>query len=664
MTDIAEGMRYDAGQVERHCTDLLTEFAEKHRQIIDFRDQWFMRPGWDPQIGEVDDNKQMTDTNPFRGIEPFQSPVISVTGRKVISRLTENEAVIDVVAPLSTSEAENIANDTARILNRWKAQIQDRTGVHWGRAMADGQVRLSYAIMHVRRCPEVWGMIERERGDEKREGYDYDGEMGVYVENPQRWKERKAGIMANGGPAWHVEFIDPLTFACRLGRGPMGGLNMALVSFEVYADEYDEELDAEELQVLAIRNEQPAPGIEQSIGAGGQTNDTPSTTSGTSRKRIHVYQLWTKDEFYEATGTGGGFDLRKAFPHEYGEVPFYVVPADTSTEADPCWRWTPYQWPLYQIMPAANRFVMLTLGTAELTASPLYVRRQSNATRAPLLPDGTQQDMQEGTSLGQEMSAGTDIQQIQVQYSNGLVAGLDWWKELIKEMTPDTGFFELATNTQPGTARVGQSQSSVGPKNLLHQQDLALAWMGNFMLRWHRAHPDEELSAFVEGDGKKLKLLRVDAGQLQGYTVTAKTDPTSSWERFTATEHLMKLLQGVPGPDGVTMQPLITLEDFFEEGRGADDPKGEATKVLVESAIQPYRIQALKDALAAKMGSRFVAGVNGEIVGAGGAPANPYDVAASAGWKPQRPAATQAPAIPMAGAEAPMTNAAVGVGVV
>ena len=649
MTNIAKGMALikdegDTATVRWYCEQLLERYAVKHKQMLDFRDQWYMRPSFDPLLGELKADKTQTDTNPFKGMVPFQSPIISVAGSKTIDRLTENRAIIDIEAPRGKSTFEDKATDIASIFNTWKQEMESRAGLHWGRAMADGQVRLSYAVIHVRRADEVWPDMTRRTSDKKKAGYakvPAGKDKGKWKETPDTYTERRTLAQAIYGSPWHVTFPSPNNFVPMFDDHPSGGMGMALLSYEVYRLDYDrafEDGDKDSATSLSelnkdidVAEEKPAPGIDGSLGSAGQLTETPSSGTSSTDERVHVYQLWTRNEFYEAVGRGqGGFEVKKAFKHDYGEVPFNLVTARTSQEADPCWRWTPYMWPLYQICPSYNRFVTLTNATAELTANPLFLRKQNTSERGPMLPDGTPPEEQFGSSVGDEIPQGTEIVQLQVQYSAGLSEGLAQWNQQIKDATPDTGFFEIDARSAPWTARIGQSQASVGPKTLLEEQDNAIGWLFRLILRWHQAHPEEELAAFEttdDGDVDRSKVIRVDSEDLELFTPIAFTDATSSAERLTNTEHLVGLLD----------RGLITDEEFYEEGRGEKNPKDAARSALIDRTVKPFRVQSLNQALAARMGSKFVAGINGEINGPGGAPANPMDVAASAGFVPAAP---------------------------
>lgn len=642
MTHIEKDMNFEEAQVQWYCEQLLERFAEKHLQMQDFRDQWFMREKFDPQLGEVDEEGRQVDTNPFKGMEPFQSPVISVMGHKTIDRLTENRAIVDIQAPRGQTDLEAKATDIASIFNTWKQEMEGRIGTQWGRAMADGQVRLSYGIIHVRRADEVWPDMSRRISKTKKAGYNKvpDGQYkGQYRESPNTYAQRRNFTQAHYGSPWHVTFPNPNNFVPMYDDHPTGGMAMALLSYEVYVLDYERavnEGDSGSATSLSeidpkvdIAEELPAPGIDESLGASTQITDTPSSDATGDDERIHVYQLWTRHEFYEATGKGdGAFQIRKAFKHDYEEVPFRLVTARVSQETDPCWRWTPYMWPLYQVAPSYNRFVSLTQAVAELTANPLFLRKQSTNERGPFLPDGVPPDESFGSSLGDEIPQGTEIVQLQVQYSAGLSEGLANWNSLIKEMTPDTGFFEIDARSAPWTARIGQSQSSVGPKTLLEEQDNAISWVFRLILKWHAAHPEEALAAFetmADGSVNRSKVIEVDAEDLELFLPTAATEATSSAERITNTEHLVGLLE----------RQLITPEEFYEEGRGEKDPRDAATKAMVNRVSAPFREQALQQALAARLGSKFVAGLNGEITGQGGQPANPVDVAAANGFTPR-----------------------------
>ena len=625
MTELAAGMAMTDEQVRWYCERLLERWSEKHKQIIDFRNQRHMSAEWDQYVGEVDDQGNPVDESPFKGMQPFQTALIDVAGEKTCDRLTENEAIIDVKAPRTTVELDKKANDIASIANTWVEQIQERSGESWARQMSAAQVWESYAVMHTRRCDEIWPGMKREQG-----------------ESADAYLERRARTQAHYGPGWHVEFPDPVSFVPVLDRHPRGGLAMALLSYEVYLLDYERAFnEGEDDQATALYDlnpkidvgqEQPAPGMQDALGSSGQTHETPSSSLGDPGQRVHIYQLWTRDEYYEAVGQGhGGFELRKSFKHDYGEVPFYIVPARMSTDPDPCRRWKPYLWPLYQSTPSANRFFSLFMATMEINANPVYMTKQAGGVRGPMLPDGTPSTAQMGTDLEGEIGEGTDIVQLKSDVTAGMSQALEFWTQYLRDITPDSGFFEIDSRSAPWTARIGQSQASVGPKNLLTEQDKARSWLCRLWLRWHARHPEEEMAAFAKGeDGQidRAKVLRVEAKDLDLFLPVVHTDATSQAELIAATEHSLSLLE----------RQLMTHPQFYEEARGAKDPEDEARKVRVYWEMLPYFQQSIRQYAAAKYGSKFIAGMNGELVGPAGQPTNPYDVAAAGGFKPQRPA--------------------------
>ncbi len=473
---------------------------------------------------------------------------------------------------------------------------------------------------------------------------------GAYRETDAAYTKRVAEIRASAGPAWTLEFPDPEQFSFTLDRDPRGGLARAVWVFEVgyldymAASEVDEQgptsMDADARDAAGIGREQPAPGMVQSLGFTNVPNFTLSSPDW--MKRCRVIQLWTRDAFYEIYEPPGGAakdsELRKAFLHDYGRVPFWIVPAHDGFQRDPVNRYEPYLEGLFRIKPFLDRQLTLVGGMSELTAMPIMYYTQNANGMAPQLPDGNPQEEQSNSVGGTALPQGMGITTVPMNLTNGVAAFLMTLRQQEKEITPSTGIVSVEAQTQPWTARQMMAQANVGPSVLVENRRRVIQDCMNLWKDWHQRHPAEIMYARVPGAAGKI--VSVDPKEIANIKISVAISKIGSAEQIAYMQTLLELYKG----------GFIKAEDFYRDGMAIPNPHDYQLSLQAENVAKPYKDAYLTAKLAQAMGAEFLLGVNGQTLDSKGGQATPGDALAANGWQvPQgmpsqeNPAGLQAP---------------------
>lgn len=703
-------MRDDDAKLAR-SQQIARVFADRWRgwkERQEGRDNHFFRtPAVDPVVGPVDDNGQPTKDSPYASVERYQHIRLMRTAMRLVARLTENHYIVDVVAPdKAKGEIKAAANDIAAALNSWGADMEERAGTPWQHQMAWGQCRAPYAVMQYRRCEDLWPKLEYEWADAPPKGREQD--FGLYVEGEEdeeadcpacggtgmpasygeaercpecegrgtiitgkrqkkRFREKGAVYLerrnkkfARAGSPWHVSFVDPLNFVPEFDNNPRGGLKRALVHYDVSLIDYEEAAEASggKMSATDLNTAAPAPGVE--TGEGQYSYST--ATSGDYQNRIHVYQLWDREWYYEWTSsdpTGGELKLKKCFEHGYGRVPLRIVPAWDTGHPDPQWRFLSALENEYDVKPFWDRLFTFFGAIVELTAIPL-LERQYEPGKTPILAEDGSPDSDQPGSVAATATGGK-LQQLQIQLPPGVGQFMGTLNELFAEASPDTGQAEITATTAPWAARLAQSQANVEPRMLLSQHTIALQWLFSGILDWHASH-GEPLIAYARDDAGRLDRSKVivvqpkkdgedqkDAVDLDLFDVAVTISPTSSAEQITQVEHM--IAQATPNEAGQTWR----LREEVFEAMGKRDPKAYEQQLLAEKVIAPIKEQIITAQVGYQVANTAttIFGPNNEILSSlTGAPIDPRQALQQAGWQPAMPQPT-GPGMPPQGAPPP-----------
>lgn len=520
------------------------------------------------------------------------------------------------------------ANDVAQVLMAWHADEEEKSGQDLQQAVGMYQARDCYAVLHCRLNPEAW----QEQDDD-----------------PDRLERKRA---LEGSP-WYRELIDPVNCAFERKKGSRG-FNSFSVTYEVSKDVYMAALDGKKKNVAPTDVAQllPAPGIEvDTTPTGERRHDTPSSID--YEHRVTVVQYWTKDEWCEYIREDNDDKLVDSGENPFNQVPFWIIPATETYQADPLLNYLPYLEPVYRWKPYWDRAMTLVAAIYELTAEPLMIKKQSNPGASLLLPDGKPGTDSENSALSEVMGPGDSLQQIRMTLEQGMA---DVFRQIHDEMTraePAVGTVEIGKATAPWTARQMTTEANVGPKKLMGLMLEAVTEMMQMRLDWHARNPQEAMVAYGRekpdelkkyGRRNRHKVVKVDPSKvdMSEFSVEATVNPMSQQEQLTVMQLMKELFQ-----PGAGLQPLITASEFYKVGMQKSDPEDYAMQLLVENQARPFIEAYATNVAGSKMGSTFLLGVNGELIDSSGAVVPPGTAAERAGWqRAVPPSQTQMPGMP------------------
>lgn len=572
-------------------------------------------------------NGRPTPDNPYVSVSKYQTTRLLELSSRLAARLAENPLTF-AVEP-GTEEARKEANDVAQVLMAWHADEEERTRTNLQSAVGMFQARDCYAVLHCRLNPDAWQDVD---GDDP---------------------EKTVRMRAKEGSPWLRELIDPVNFAFE-GDLTGRGLKWASVTYEVSKDIYVAALEGKNKKATPTEVSQllPAPGLENaSDETGERLHDTPSSVD--YENRVTLVRFWTRDSWVEFIRDGSEVEVTDKGENPYNCVPFWIVPAVETYQADPLLNYLPYLEPVYRWKPYWDRAMTLVAAIYELTAEPLMIRKQTQPGMSMILPDGKPGQDSDNSALSETMAPGDSLQQVRMTLEQGMA---DVFRQIHDEMTraePAVGTVEIGKATAPWTARQMTTEANVGPKMLMGALLSAMTDMMQMRLDYHARHPEEEMVAYGRekpdelykyGRRNRKKVVRVDPSKvdMSEFSVEANVNPMSQQEQLT----IMQLYKELYQP-GAGLMPLITASEWYKVGLQKPDPEDYAVQVRVENVVQPYLDGYAKAIAASKMGSVFVLGVNGEVLDSSGNPVSPGSAAERAGWqRAVPPSQTQMPGMP------------------
>lgn len=695
----------EAADVEPVLKAFADRFSALHERIIFRREHFYADESVDPKLGRYNPDGTPHPANPYVDVSRYQSDAPRRLAQRLVARLTENPITVEVDHPLESRKKD--ANELTLILNAWVQDIQERTDTVWQQAAGYHQARDAYAVLHTRLAADLWKPQARkysndpgpdfEEAGEDDEDYDEpsdeEGEnegspdsdeddnlrtvrnshasdniatrnrklKGKYREKGDALVARQERLRAKEGSPWHAELIDPLNFYYEFDRTGARGLARAAVVYEVSPDVYEAALKSGDVasptELLGLS---PAPGREAGPSDRAAHN-TPS--SGDYHKRVRVVQYWTREYWCEYVETSIGdsvhAQMKKGGRTPCGIVPFWIIWANRTYHPDPLWDAEPYLEGVFRQKPFWDRQVTLAAAITELSAEPLLMKRRRDATQTPLLPTGTPADMAPDSAGAAEVEPGTELQQVQIALDPGLGQFLEFVRAEMRESEPPVGAAEIGSATSPWTARIMQTESNVGPNVLMDNLTKAVKAMVALWMDWHIANPDEALVAYAReqttGKRRRNRVLRIDPREvdLEEFDAEVAINPVSGVEQVTMTQLQKELLEA----------GLITPEEFYRVGMNKPNAHDYYVEVEVQNIARPYVQTYVRSKIASIMGSRYLQGVDGEIISAGsGAAVSPQEVLQANGWTPAPQANPPAPAGGGVGAPSPVDQSMVDMG--
>ena len=576
----------------------------------------------------------------------FQTDIARQKWEDLKSRLTENHAIIHVSTQEQTIN-EQSAEDLEGVLNAIMQIAEERNGYTIQDALSDGQIVDGYAVLHVRRHSQSWPKVPeyeyldevppqddddddeftKARKSKQRERFREDDD-GKWKETDKSVQERAKLSRARAGSPYEIEVLDTPSFSWLEDRVDNVGVGIWVrrVSYTDYNQALGE--DGDEKRIIVDDGKK----LRLYEGAAPDKDDP----SGGDYDTITVASVWTKDEWYELVSLDDmsadledNWELVKAGKHAFGCAPFWIIPASRFNHPDPAMRYLPVLEGVFRLKPHYDKYVALLIAASERHAIPdVYIQRDP---RAQTTLTETGQDKTIGTNSAESGVVDGTIQKVDIMVNPALVQSVDMLGAFIQEAAPDTGQAEITGSTQPWTARLGQAQANVKPKELLQSQQRGIRAAMRAITR-DMATPVEE-----GGIGDVVWVYKRDAvgmmgGELVGVhtseiptlNIDVSIDATSSAERITLTEHGVSLYER-----GHILQKSL-LEDYMNVPNASEYIYDLTAERIFKTQIEPGLIQQV---VAAEVGAQYVVGPDGQVISGAGQVQQPGAVAEQNGWQ-------------------------------
>jgi hypothetical protein len=580
-----------------------------------------------------------------------------------MARMTVNPAVI-TATPIRESDRPK-AEKLGHVLTYWLETIQQRTGVRIGEAMSTAQGRdnvgvfmcvraeevhpeLEYltrttpptgdtAKMYTRKvrgttgekeCPECQGTGYNEDGlcsGCDGTGMIPDGESEYWEETGEAYLERMNFTYAQAGAPWTIIQIDPLQAAWSYDRDPRGGLKWAAIRYEVSLDEWER---SEDISILDVKGEVPAPGFERADSAYTTSDDSPSQTDFLDR--VTVNQFWTRDTCIEWVDDSSPDDhVRfKEYPNPYSRVPIFILPAIETPHDDPAWRYRGPFDAMLMLKPYFDDFHTILLGTARVAMDPevfKVIGNQSSGT-PNFAADGASING-EGAVGSSQLGVGEDIRQIQVQMTAAIPESVALLRTAMEEAKPQTGRSESAPGAQAWNIKLKQEENNVQPAQLLTKQRQLLQDMFEMIFDYHLKYGAPFLG-FTQKDGKvdKTRVIKVEADECRGMSIFADISAITAEQTIVQTEYVTNLVR-------LQLETPVTL---YRDAMNKPDPEDYDMRVRGYYAAQPAVTTLTNAKLAQVLGSEAIVGGDGmPIDPISGMRIPPEQAISQKGFKPQ-----------------------------
>lgn len=553
--------------------DKLRERVKKRREHF-HRDEG-ARPTFDKESGIEND---------------FQTHLLKTTWRDMKARLTENHFRL-ASEPLKKSEGgKTKAELLEKILNTGFDHMEVRKGYTIQSALSDGQIVEAFRLLHWHRADEVYppvpeweymdelpdpdeeGLEDDERKDrrEKRGRYEEndDGDQrhegkGKYRETGRAYVERVKEQRAKAGFPYGLEDFGPLDSAFIPDKA--GGMAVVVTMQKIPLVKYREEqagqkYDGKPIQIALSQREKK---IRVYREQGAPPSDQDPTLQYT--EHVTVACLWTRDEWHEIAVLGDvpvetgveAWEYIKGGNHQWGEPPFALVTASEYTpEAKPEKRYLPALDDMFDMKGEADKFVALFLALGEkVVIKDVFLE---NVKGVPgLNEDGTPVELGPAGSISaQGLPAGHALKTLEHDINPGFVQGLELILQHLRDAAPDTGKFEIESDSQPWTARLGLQMANVYPKQLMTSQMQGIE-KAAISIAQDMSQRDQRVWVHQKGED----IIAIDPKNIPGLKITAHVVSTSAAERVVEEEHGRELLNDPNFP----LTPEECLEMYFNE---------------------------------------------------------------------------------------------------
>ena len=594
----------------------------------------------------------------------YQTDVPRQVLGELVARLTENPPMIkaggggSAATKAAGTKAEEFFN------SMWKL-VQDQLGIDIMAGLAVGLIRDCYGVLHWNRNPWIYPELDYEYTDElpkmgdanetkaarkkwqKNPEYTEGGKAKRYRESDAALLERRRLDKACAGSPYYFELTDPETFMFVEDRSLLNGFGMVLIRREVGLIDYEESL---ELETPKLSMGEADDEIHM-----GEERDAPADymPSGPDwGPKATLYQLWTRDEFYEVIasvgehGGSGGWRVVKADKHAWGMPPFAIAPATVVESSDPVMKYEPALEGVYRAKPSYDLYRSLFMVLAQQTAIPEYIIKQALGAIAPLGEDGADPTLSRDASNGDMLPPGAELAKIEFDIKQAFVTALQMMGEDLNEARPKTGRADVSASTQPWAIRLQQAQENVEParylKNMARPVNIAIRSIAKDIAK----SPDdggfgEEVVIYKRLDDGEVDydtLVSVSPDDVRTLDFYVDINATSAQEQITKQEHMRALLN----------DPKVgmTRREYVEEALMKANPEEYLMDYDTEMMVDQFKQTAVMAKMNAYLATKFMLGPDGQFISmATGQPASPEQVITANGGQPM----AQPTPVPMGG---------------
>lgn len=606
----------------------------------------------------------------------YQSDFLRQKHWEMVARLLENRFTFDCTGAPGRSQDREMADRAEWVLTYGAAQIQERTGVDWQRALAEAASAYCYGILHYRIAPELSTATPNaayldampEGSDAKRyqkteESVGGDPSKGKYRETAQSVQERTAIAKSRAAFPIHVEVVAPDQVAFIDDDSGEPGPGMVVWVREVGIIDYNGKLAKEGLRLSSKQDGESIrlvlENIEKTSGVG---QERPSPVGGTDmapsiagwKQRVALACVWTRGEYYETVApsmVSGGSEmivaqaewvLIKAKKHGYGRCPFVRAYATVEeNEWDPALRYRPALDGTYASKSAFDYTRALHDRIATQRGIQKYFIEQ-DVNAPPTLAGDEEGDsliLTRDSAAAQVLPPGQELKPVATpDMDSAFVRMLEIQTEELKESAPPTGQTPISATSQPWNLRIGQVMANAYPALLLNNISKAIVEMMRNIAEV-AAKPAEEgglgfalvAPGFSKGArgikqvSRSAKPLTMEPADWEGIWIDVNISPVSSAERVTQIQLGQQLLAS---PIHVS-----TPEHFVSDDLGVQDATGYLREVDAFWAIQPFMQGITNQTLSEYYGAKVLVGADGSMANGLGQAVDPNALLAQNGVK-------------------------------
>lgn len=619
---------------------------------------------------ESEDPRQYLPEHLKNGPE-YQSDRPRFAHSRLQARLDENEPLAKSHIKRETVDARKKMNDAESTFNNILKLVQEDSQIDLVAELATGLIRDCYGVLHWFRKADAYPEVEYEYLDELPQvsrAKDADNREAKatrdrYEKNPEytegngskRYREKSKALLerrkrdkACAGSPYGFDVVDPETFMYVPDRSSLNGYGMVLIRKEVGVLDYyysaDKHKDGRPELSLAEANDKILMGREAQAPADWMPSGLDWGAKAT------LYQLWTRDEFYEvlagiseaSTRGGGMWEIRQTAKHAWKMPPFAIAPGAITASSDPVLKYLPALEGVYKVLPTYNLMRTLFLVLAQQIALPEYVIERDPRVPQTLGEDGADVEMTRDSAEASVITG--KLQKISFELNQAFIEAMRLMGEDIEQALPDWGDADISASTQPWAIRLQQAIKNVEPARYLKSIDNAIGIMirsiaQDIALDVEEGGFGEGVYTFARIDGGSIdydNLVGIEPEDIRTLDFYVETNATSAQEAITMQEHMRTMLNDP--------KTGVTSVEFAE--KALNQPDGD--EYMLNAYIESMKAQLVdgmsRAAVAARLNEFFIMGENGQWVNVGSVqPGMPEDVMAAAQQQQGRVPGNQVP---------------------